>query len=148
MLVIFLIIIPLIGLLFTFSKVNYNINYRIKREHIDNNIMINTTGPLTIQMDQPSTEQNNDKRMASESRSKNVNINYTYIKSMALKASTVTFFVSVLIFILFDFSSNQFQYVKEYYEISSYNIYLGVDGISIYFILLTTIIMPISLISN
>ena len=29
-----------------------------------------------------------------------------------------------------------------------YNIYLGIDGISIYFILLTTIIMPIALLSN
>ena len=29
-----------------------------------------------------------------------------------------------------------------------FDIYLGVDGISIYFILLTTIIMPIALLSN
>ena len=36
----------------------------------------------------------------------------------------------------------------EYHRISSFDFYLGVDGISIYFVLLTTIIMPIALLSN
>jgi NADH-ubiquinone oxidoreductase chain 4 len=49
---------------------------------------------------------------------------------------------------MFDFSSNQFQFVQEHYNIQSFDIYLGVDGISIYFVLLTTIIMPIALLSN
>ena len=33
-------------------------------------------------------------------------------------------------------------------DLSFYDIYLGLDGISIYFVLLTTIIMPIALLSN
>ena len=33
-------------------------------------------------------------------------------------------------------------------DLSFYDIYLGVDGVSIYFVLLTTIIMPIALVSN
>jgi len=49
---------------------------------------------------------------------------------------------------LFDFSNNQFQFIQEHYNLSFYDVYLGVDGISIYFILLTTIIMPIALVSN
>nr|YP_009642653.1 NADH dehydrogenase subunit 4 [Phlyctis petraea]QCI56405.1 NADH dehydrogenase subunit 4 [Phlyctis petraea] len=49
---------------------------------------------------------------------------------------------------MFDFSSNQFQFVQEYHEINSFDFYLGVDGLSIYFVLLTTIIIPISLLSN
>lgn len=49
---------------------------------------------------------------------------------------------------LYNFSSNQFQFVQEHYRISSFDIYLGVDGISIYFVLLTTIIMPIAILSN
>jgi NADH-ubiquinone oxidoreductase chain 4 len=56
--------------------------------------------------------------------------------------------ISLVIFIFFDFSYNQFQFVQEPYDIMGYNIYLGIDGISIYFILLTTIIMPIALLSN
>ncbi len=49
---------------------------------------------------------------------------------------------------LFDFSNNQFQFIQEHYDLSYYDIYLGVDGLSIYFVLLTTIIMPIALVSN
>lgn len=69
-------------------------------------------------------------------------------KIIALTTSIVNLFVSLIIFILFDFSSNQFQFVQEYHQISSFDIYLGIDGLSIYFILLTTIIIPISLLSN
>jgi NADH-ubiquinone oxidoreductase chain 4 len=70
------------------------------------------------------------------------------IKSIALIVSIIDVFISLIIFILFDFSTNQFQFVQEYYEIGYYNFYLGVSGLSIYFILLTTIIIPISLLSN
>lgn len=70
------------------------------------------------------------------------------IKLIALSASVVNFIVSLIIFIFFDFSYNQFQFVQEPYDIMGYNIYLGIDGVSIYFILLTTIIMPIALLSN
>lgn len=70
------------------------------------------------------------------------------IKVIALSTSIINLFVSLLVFILFNFSSNQFQFVQEYHSMSSFDFYLGVDGISIYFVLLTTIIMPISLLSN
>jgi len=70
------------------------------------------------------------------------------IKQIALSASIINLFISLIIFILFDFSSNQFQFVQEYHEVSYFHIYLGVDGLSIYFVLLTTIITPISLLSN
>jgi len=81
-----------------------------------------------------------------------VNFNYyTYLKSIkwiALSVSIINFIVSLVIFVFFDFSYNQFQFVQEPYDIMGYNIYLGIDGISIYFILLTTIIMPVALLSN
>jgi NADH-ubiquinone oxidoreductase chain 4 len=70
------------------------------------------------------------------------------IKFIALTSSILTLFLSLIIFILFDFSTNQFQFVQEYHSISYFDFYLGVDGLSIYFILLTTIIIPISLLSN
>jgi len=75
-------------------------------------------------------------------------LNIRRIKTTALSTSIVNLFVSLIVFILFDFSSNQFQFVQEYHQISSYDFYLGVDGLSIYFVLLTTIIMPIALLSN
>ena len=70
------------------------------------------------------------------------------IKHIALTTSSLNFLLSLVIFLLFDFSTNQFQFVQEYHEISYFDFYLGVDGLSIYFILLTTIIIPISLLSN
>ncbi len=75
-------------------------------------------------------------------------LNIKRIKRTALITSIVNLFVSLIVFILFDFSSNQFQFVQEYHQISSYDFYLGVDGLSIYFVLLTTIIIPIALLSN
>jgi len=75
-------------------------------------------------------------------------LNIKRIKTIALSTSIINLFVSLLVFMLFDFSNNQFQFVQEYHEISSYDFYLGLDGLSIYFVLLTTIITPIALLSN
>lgn len=74
--------------------------------------------------------------------------NIKRIKQIALTTSIVNFFISIILFILFDASSLQFQFVQEYHEISSFDFYLGVDGLSIYFVLLTTMITPIALLSN
>jgi NADH-ubiquinone oxidoreductase chain 4 len=75
-------------------------------------------------------------------------LNIKRIKTTALATSVVNLFISLIVFILFDFSTNQFQFVQEYHQISSYDFYLGVDGLSMYFVLLTTIIVPIALLSN
>lgn len=69
-------------------------------------------------------------------------------KKIAFITSILNLIISLIIYILFDFSNNQFQFIQEHYNLGYYEIYLGVDGLSIYFVLLTTIIMPIALISN
>ena len=69
-------------------------------------------------------------------------------KMTAFVTSILNLVISLVIFILFDFSSNQFQFVQEHYSMNFFDIYLGVDGISVYFALLTTIIMPIAILSN
>lgn len=74
--------------------------------------------------------------------------NLKQIKVTGLVTSIINLFVSLIVFILFNFSSNQFQFVQEYHKVSSFDFYLGVDGISIYFVILTTILMPIALLSN
>jgi len=74
--------------------------------------------------------------------------NIKRIKIIGLSTSILNLFISLVIFILFDFSSNQFQFVQEYHQISTYDFYLGLDGLSIYFVMLTTIITPIALLSN
>jgi NADH-ubiquinone oxidoreductase chain 4 len=75
-------------------------------------------------------------------------LNIIRMKGIALITSLINLFISLIVFILFDFSTNQFQFVQEYHQISYYDLYLGVDGLSIYFVLLTTIIIPIALLSN
>ena len=72
----------------------------------------------------------------------------TRIKYIGLITSIINLIISLIIFILFDFSSKQFQFIQEHHQINYFDIYLGVDGLSIYFVLLTTIIMPLALLSN
>nr|YP_010119574.1 NADH dehydrogenase subunit 4 [Ceratocystis polychroma]YP_010119588.1 NADH dehydrogenase subunit 4 [Ceratocystis changhui]YP_010119602.1 NADH dehydrogenase subunit 4 [Ceratocystis uchidae]YP_010119616.1 NADH dehydrogenase subunit 4 [Ceratocystis huliohia]YP_010119630.1 NADH dehydrogenase subunit 4 [Ceratocystis lukuohia]YP_010119644.1 NADH dehydrogenase subunit 4 [Ceratocystis papillata]YP_010119658.1 NADH dehydrogenase subunit 4 [Ceratocystis colombiana]QRB98205.1 NADH dehydrogenase subun len=69
-------------------------------------------------------------------------------KYIAISTSIFNLIISFIVFILFNNSSNQYQFVEEHYQIRSFDIYLGVDGISIYFVLLTTILMPIALLAN
>ncbi len=74
--------------------------------------------------------------------------NTKLLKVIALSVTIIDLIISLVIYVLFDFSSKQFQFVQEHYQVSYFDFYLGIDGLSIYFVLLTTIIMPISLISN
>jgi len=69
-------------------------------------------------------------------------------KKIALVISIANFVLSLFIFLFFDFSYNQFQFVLEPHNVSAYPFYLGLDGISVYFVLLTTFIMPITILSN
>lgn len=55
-------------------------------------------------------------------------------KIIALITTIINLLVSLVIFILFDFSINEFLFVQEYHNLSSYDLYLGIDGISIYFV--------------
>lgn len=69
----------------------------------------------------------------------------------AMVISKISLVISLVIFILFDFSSNQYQYVDDNggdVELNVYDIYLGLDGLSIYFFLLLTMILPIGLLAN
>lgn len=100
---------------------------------------------LTLYKDQQTEErgerQNQDKKNNSHGSHK-------LIKLAALGASLVNLLISLLVFTLYDFSSNSFSFVQEYHQVSYFDFYLGLDGLSIYFVLLTTIIIPIALLSN
>jgi NADH-quinone oxidoreductase subunit M len=70
------------------------------------------------------------------------------IKEIGLISTLISLIVSLIIFILFDFSNIDYQFVQEIRKIEGINMYIGIDGISIHFILLTTIIMPLVILSN
>ena len=71
-----------------------------------------------------------------------------YYKNIAMSSSIINLIISIMIYIVYRNNSNQFQFVQEYYDLNFFDVYLGIDGISIYFVLLTTIIMPIAILSN
>ena len=70
------------------------------------------------------------------------------IKYVALFTSLVNFFLSVYLWILFDSSTSEFQFVENRTWIKGLiNYKVGVDGISILFIILTSFITPLCIIS-
>ena len=77
-----------------------------------------------------------------------LNVKKETVKKIALATSLLNLIISLFMFIIFDFSNINFQFVQEITEIKGLSIYIGVDGISIYFLLLTTFITPLVILSN
>ena len=71
------------------------------------------------------------------------------IKTVALYTSLVNFIVSLLLWINFDKLTSYFQYVEQYYWLSeNITFHVGVDGISIFLIILTTFLMPFCILTS
>ena len=70
------------------------------------------------------------------------------MKQIAITTSLINFIISIFLWVNFDSSSTQYQFVYEFNKLSFFDFNLGVDGISLYFVLLTTFVTPIALISN
>ena len=70
------------------------------------------------------------------------------IKYVALFVTFVNFFISIYLWQLFDKSTFEFQFVEEKQWLKGFvNYKVGIDGISILFIILTTFITPLCIIS-
>ena len=71
-------------------------------------------------------------------------------KSAALWTTIATFAASLLLLFRFDGSSPEFQFVEQMQWVKGYGIgyHLGVDGISLFMILLTTFLMPICILCS
>tara|TARA_B100000959_G_scaffold64721_1_gene68511 strand:+ start:3065 stop:4567 length:1503 start_codon:yes stop_codon:yes gene_type:complete len=77
---------------------------------------------------------------------KNIEKNSKYV---AIFSSFVNFFLSLFLWYSFDTTTSNFQFVEERNWINGFiNFRLGIDGISILFILLTTFIAPICIFSG
>ena len=68
-------------------------------------------------------------------------------KWLALIATSATFLVSLFLLTGFDAGDTGFQFVEEREWIMGFKYKVGVDGISILFVLLTTFLMPITILS-
>ncbi len=68
-------------------------------------------------------------------------------KMLALIATTATFVISLVLLAQFDPANTGFQFVEDRPWIAGLNYKMGVDGISILFVMLTTALMPITILS-
>ena len=69
-------------------------------------------------------------------------------KMIALVATTITFLVSIGIYNQFDPSDTGFQFVEEKEWLLGLKYKMGVDGISVLFVMLTTFIMPLTILAS
>ena len=76
--------------------------------------------------------------------------NVKLIKNVALVFSMASFVLSTFLWVLFDRSTAKFQFVEEFLWIPSSNInfFIGVDGISLFFVILTTLLVPLCLLAS
>jgi NADH-ubiquinone oxidoreductase chain 4 len=73
---------------------------------------------------------------------------HSQMKKIALTTSLINFFISLFIWYQFDSSISQYQFVSEFNQLNFCHLNFGIDGISLYFVLLTTFVTPIALLSN
>ena len=73
--------------------------------------------------------------------------NVRFIKTYALFISITNFIASLSVWLLFDTSTAKFQFVDRiaWLPFLNMNVYIGIDGISLFFIILTTFLVPVCL---
>lgn len=74
--------------------------------------------------------------------------NQNKIKQIALFTTLLTFLVSIVMYSQFDNSTSTYQFTTEFNQVNFMHFNFGVDGISLYFVLLTTFVIPICILSN
>lgn len=72
------------------------------------------------------------------------------LKTIALNSACLSFISSLLMWGFFQKSSGSFQFVTKFFWLFSLNLNftLGVDGISLFFVLLTTLLIPLCLLTS
>ncbi|MDA4804373.1 NADH-quinone oxidoreductase subunit M, partial [Enterobacter hormaechei] len=70
------------------------------------------------------------------------------IKKIGLVVSIINFIVSIVLWAKFDSSALGYQFVQEFNHLDFFHLNIGIDGISLYIVLITTFITPICILSN
>ena len=81
---------------------------------------------------------------------KESSINSLNIKWAALWTSIGTFILSCLLWIQFDYNNNSYQFVEKirWFDDFNFNYHIGVDGISLFMILLCTFLTPLCILAS
>ena len=76
--------------------------------------------------------------------------NKLLLKQIALFFSSMTFVMSIIVWVFFNKSVGTFQFVNKFFwiPILNLNFPLGIDGISLFFLLLTTLLIPLCLLTG
>ena len=74
--------------------------------------------------------------------------NKSLIKQITLASTIVNFFLSLIIWGKFDNNTHEYQFVQEWGEISFCHFNVGIDGISLVFVILTTFLFPIRILTS
>lgn len=70
------------------------------------------------------------------------------MKQVALFVTLLNFILSLVMWGEFDSNSSQYQFTTEFNQLSFCHLHIGVDGLSLYFVLLTTFTMPICILAS
>jgi NADH-ubiquinone oxidoreductase chain 4 len=70
------------------------------------------------------------------------------MKKIALFFSLLNLLISIYMWFQFDYNTTSYQFVYEFNNLNFCHFHVGIDGISLYFVLLTTFITPICILSN
>ena len=74
------------------------------------------------------------------------------LKNIALIFSSLTFIEALRLWFLFDYSASEFQFTSsiEWFKIGNlnFNLFFGLDGISLIFVLLTTLLIPLCILTS
>ena len=74
--------------------------------------------------------------------------NELLMRQIALTTSLINFFISLFLLYLFDSNNSHYQFISEFNQLNFCHFNFGIDGISIFFVLLTTFVTPIAILSN
>lgn len=70
------------------------------------------------------------------------------MKKIALFVTLLNFVVSLVMWGEFDSNSSEYQFTAEFNQVSFCHLHIGIDGLSLYFVLLTTFTMPICILAS
>lgn len=73
-----------------------------------------------------------------------------YIKTISFLSSLISFIASLFLWLSFDLETSNYQFVESFFSVpySNINVSIGIDGISLFFVELTTFLIPICLLAS
>ena len=130
-----LILIPVIGAILILP-INTNIS-----KYFSNNSVTNLQTLAQLETKETDENLNNFLKLKKEK-------NELLMRQIALTTSLINFFISLFLLYLFDSNNSHYQFISEFNQLNFCHFNFGIDGISIFFVLLTTFVTPIAILSN